>query len=204
MTTIVGLQGDNFAVVYVDSRISSSDSGGYISQISTLKEGCGKVAVNGKYLLGAAGDVRAINILHHVFQPPTPPINMRGKKLDQFFTAKFIPALRECFEQQGYAIPDIKEDKEHIAEQASTILVVIHGIIYVVDGDYSWTSDSSGMYALGSGSSYALGALQALATNRKLTIPQAKKLDLKALSTAAKFDPYTGPPFHYHIQEQGK
>ena len=97
MTTIVGLQGDNFAVVYVDSRISSSDSGGYISQISTLKEGCGKVAVNGKYLLGAAGDVRAINILHHVFQPPTPPINMRGKKLDQFFTAKFIPALRECF-----------------------------------------------------------------------------------------------------------
>jgi ATP-dependent protease HslVU (ClpYQ) peptidase subunit len=204
MTTIVGLQGDNFAVVYVDSRISSSDSGGYISQISTLKEGCGKVAVNGKYLLGAAGDVRAINILHHVFQPPTPPINMRGKKLDQFFTAKFIPALRECFEQQGYAIPDIKEDKEHIAEQASTILVVIHGIIYVVDGDYSWTSDSSGMYALGSGSSYALGALQALATNRKLTIPQAKKLALKALSTAAKFDPYTGPPFHYHIQEQGK
>ena len=129
---------------------------------------------------------------------------MRGKKLDQFFTAKFIPALRECFEQQGYAIPDIKEDKEHIAEQASTILVVIHGIIYVVDGDYSWTSDSSGMYALGSGSSYALGALQALATNRKLTIPQAKKLALKALSTAAKFDPYTGPPFHYHIQEQGK
>jgi hypothetical protein len=204
MTTIVGLQGDNFAVVYVDSRISSSDSGGYISQISTLKEGCGKVAVNGKYLLGAAGDVRAINILHHVFQPPTPPINMRGKKLDQFFTAKFIPAFRECFEQQGYAIPDIKEDKEHIAEQASTILVVIHGIIYVVDGDYSWTSDSSGMYALGSGSSYALGALQALATNRKLTIPQAKKLALKALSTAAKFDPYTGPPFHYHIQEQGK
>lgn len=204
MTTIVGLQGDNFAVVYVDSRISSSDSGGYISQISTLKEGCGKVAVNGKYLLGAAGDVRAINILHHVFQPPTPPPNMRGKRLDQFFTAKFIPALRECFEQQGYAIPDIKEDKEHMAEQASTILVVIHGIIYVVDGDYSWTSDSSGMYALGSGSSYALGALQALATNRKLTIPQAKKLALKALSTAAKFDPYTGPPFHYHIQEQGK
>jgi ATP-dependent protease HslVU (ClpYQ) peptidase subunit len=204
MTTIVGLQGDNFAVVYVDSRISSSDSGGYISQISTLKEGCGKVAVNGKYLLGAAGDVRAINILHHVFQPPTPPINMRGKKLDQFFTAKFIPALRECFEQQGYAIPDIKEDKEHIAEQASTILVVIHGIIYVVDGDYSWTSDSSGMYALGSGSSYALGALQALVTNRKLTIPQAKKLALKALSTAAKFDPYTGSPFHCHIQEQGK
>jgi ATP-dependent protease HslVU (ClpYQ) peptidase subunit len=204
MTTIVGLQGDNFAVVYVDSRISSSDSGGYISQISTLKEGCGKVAVNGKYLLGAAGDVRAINILHHVFQPPTPPINMRGKKLDQFFTAKFIPALRECFEQQGYAIPDIKEDKEHMAEQASTILVVIHGIIYVVDGDYSWTSDSSGMYALGSGSSYALGALQALVTNRKLTIPQAKKLALKALSTAAKFDPYTGSPFHCHIQEQGK
>lgn len=204
MTTIVGLQGDNFAVVYVDSRISTTDSSGFVTQVTTLKEGSGKVAINGKYLLGAAGDVRAINILHHVFQPPTPPPNMRGKRLDQFFTAKFIPALRECFEQQGYAMPDIKEDKEHIAEQASTILVVIHGTIYVVDGDYSWVSDSSGMYALGTGASYALGAMQVLNTNKKLTIPQAKKIALRAMSTAAKFDPHTGSPFHYHLQEQAK
>lgn len=203
MTTIIGVQTDTFAMICVDSRISSMDSFGFASHVSTLKEGSGKVAINGKYLLGAAGDVRAINILHHVFQPPVPAVNLKGKKLDQFFTAKFIPALRECFEHEGYAIPD-KEDKEHMAEQASEILVVIHGSIYVVDGDYSWASDASGLYALGSGSSYALGALQALNTTKKLTVPQAKKNALKSLTIAAKFDPYTGFPFHCYVQEQVK
>jgi ATP-dependent protease HslVU (ClpYQ) peptidase subunit len=200
MTTILGIQGETFALICVDSRISSFDSSGSAYQVNTLKEGSGKVAVNGKYLLGAAGDVRAINILHHVFQPPIPAVNLKGKKLDQFFTAKFIPSLRQCFENEGYAIPD-KEDKEHMAEQASQILVVIHGSIYVVDGDYSWTSDSSGLYALGTGSSYALGALQALQGPSITTPQQAKKIALKAMTIAAKYDPYTGAPFHTFVQE---
>jgi ATP-dependent protease HslVU (ClpYQ) peptidase subunit len=200
MTTILGIQAETFALICVDSRISSFDSSGSAYQVNTLKEGSGKVAVNGKYLLGAAGDVRAINILHHVFQPPIPAVNLKGKKLDQFFTAKFIPSLRQCFENEGYAIPD-KEDKEHMAEQASQILVVIHGSIYVVDGDYSWTSDSSGLYALGTGSSYALGALQALQGPSITTPQQAKKIALKAMTIAAKYDPYTGPPFHAFVQE---
>lgn len=200
MTTILGIQAEAFALICVDSRISSFDGSGSAYQVNTLKEGSGKVAVNGKYLLGAAGDVRAINILHHVFQPPIPAVNLKGKKLDQFFTAKFIPSLRQCFENEGYAIPD-KEDKEHMAEQASQILVVIHGSIYVVDGDYSWTSDSSGLYALGTGSSYALGALQALQGPSIATPQQAKKIALKAMTIAAKYDPYTGAPFHTFVQE---
>jgi len=200
MTTILGIQGETFALICVDSRISSFDSSGSAYQVNTLREGSSKVAVNGKYLLGAAGDVRAINILHHVFQPPIPAVNLKGKKLDQFFTAKFIPSLRQCFENEGYAIPD-KEDKEHMAEQASQILVVIHGSIYVVDGDYSWTSDSSGVYALGTGSSYALGALQALHSSTITTPQQAKKIALKAMAIAAKYDPYTGAPFHTFVQE---
>ncbi len=197
MTTIIGVQGDGFAVVCADSRISSVYSEG--AQISTLREGSGKVAINGKYLLGAAGDVRAINILHHAFQPPAPPPNVVGKKLDQFFTMKFIPALRECFEAQGYATPE-REDKEHIAEQNSTIIVAVNGVLYVVDGDYSWSSDVNGIYAIGSGSSYALGAMQVLTRNKQKTIQQAKTNALKALAVAAKFDPHTGAPYHTHIQ----
>lgn len=198
MTTIIGVQGDGFAVVCADSRISDMELGG--THVTTLREGSSKVATNGKYILGAAGDVRAINLLHHVFQPPTPPPNLKGKKLDQFITAKFIPALRECFDQHGYSTPD-KEEKEHVAEQASTILVVIHGTIYVVDGDYSWASDAYGIYALGSGAPYALGAMQILTKNRKPTVQQAKAHALKALSVAAKYDPHTGAPYHTHIQE---
>lgn len=200
MTTIIGVQGDGFAVVCVDSRISSMDSTG-LSQIGTLREGSSKVAVNGKYLLGAAGDVRAINILHHVFQPPAPLPNVKGKKLDQFFTAKFIPALRECFDSQGYSIPD-REDKEHMAEQGSTLLIAVNGVIYIVDGDYSWASEANGLYSVGSGSAYALGAMQVLTHNKKQTVQQAKTHAIKALTVAARFDPHTGAPYHTYVQEQ--
>lgn len=197
MTTIVGIQGDGFAVVCSDSRITTGGDGS--SQISTLREGSSKLAQNGKYILGAAGDVRAINILHHVFQPPAPPPNTKGKKLDQFFTARFIPMLRECFESQGYAVPD-KDDKEHIAEQGSSVLVVVNGTIYVVESDYSWSSEASGLYALGSGSAYALGALQILIRNKKVTSQMAKTCALRALAVASKYDPNTGAPFHSFVQ----
>jgi ATP-dependent protease HslVU (ClpYQ) peptidase subunit len=201
MTTIVGIQGDGFAVVCVDSRISTMFADG-LAQTGTLREGSSKVSTNGKYLLGAAGDVRAINILHHVFQPPAVPPNLKGKKLDQFFTAKFIPALRECFDAQGYSIPDLNENKQHIAEQGSSIIVVVNGVIYMVDGDYAWCSESSGIYAIGSGAHYALGALQVMMNKKKWTAQQAKTSALKALTIAARFDPYTGPPYQSYIQGQ--
>jgi ATP-dependent protease HslVU (ClpYQ) peptidase subunit len=201
MTTIVAVQGAGYAVIGTDSRISSFDESGMAYQITTLGTGTSKIASNGRYLLGAAGDVRAINILHHAFNPPSPTFKTSGVHLDQFITQKFIPALRECFEQTGYAMPD-NDEKTHIAEQSSTILVVVNGVIYIIDGDYSWTSDRTGVYAIGTGSSYALGAIQAIAGGRQLPIPKAKAAINKALSITSKFDPYTGSPFQIYIQEQ--
>jgi len=202
MTTIIAYQSDDFAVVSVDSRISNMEEGGFASQIMTLGEGSGKIAKNGPYLLGAAGDMRAINLLHHVFAPPPPAPNLSGKKLDQFITAKFIPALRDCFEKQGYAAPE-RDSSAHIAEHSSTILVVVNGTIYVVDGDYAWASDHGRIYALGTGATYALGAMSVLLSAKKQFTPnQIKAISLKALNIAAKFDPYTGSPFYTFIQEK--
>lgn len=201
MTTIVGIQGDTYAVICTDSRISSFDDSGMAYQVTTLGSGTAKIAYNGDYLLGAAGDVRAINILHHAFIPPKPPLNAIGKKLDQFITRQFIPALRSCFDEQGYSVPE-RETSEHVAEQGSTIVVVVHGTIYIIEGDYSWTSDTTGVYAIGTGSSYALGAMQAMLNSKKPTVQQAKTIANKALMVASKFDPYTGSPFQAFVQER--
>lgn len=198
MTTIIGIQGDGFSVICSDSRVSSSTDN--FSQIGTLREGSSKVAQNGKYLLGAAGDVRAINILHHVFQPPSPPQKCNKKALDQFFTMKFIPALRECFDLQGYSVPENREDKEHIAEQGSSIIVSVNSTIYVVESDYSWSSEATGLYALGSGSSYALGALSVLIRNKKVNSQLAKTYAFRSLAIASKYDPNTGSPYHSFVQ----
>jgi len=200
VTTILAIQGEDWVVVATDSRVSSFDGSGYAFQNTTLTAGTSKVAQNGKYLLGAAGDIRAINLIHHAFQPPAPPPTMTGRKLDGFMTTKFIPALRECFETHGYATPD-NDDKEHIAQHGSTILAVINATTYVIEGDYSWTSDNQGIYALGSGSSYALGAAHALKGTRTLETPtQAKTLATKALTIASRLDPYTGTPIQTHTQ----
>jgi ATP-dependent protease HslVU (ClpYQ) peptidase subunit len=201
MTTIVGIQGDGFAVVGCDTRISSFNESGDAYQISTLGNGSSKIAVNGKYLLGAAGEMRAINILHHVFQPPPPTPGLRGKKLDSFITGKFIPSLRACFDSQGYSPPDSGDSKEHRAEQGSSIVVVINGVIYIIESDYSWTAEANYLYSVGTGSSYALGSLHSLLGNKRPTPTQARSACTKALSVASKFDPYTGAPLQTFVQE---
>lgn len=200
MTTIIGIQGDGFSIATSDSRISDVEESGMISQIVGLKESNSKLGVNGNYVLAAAGDLRAINILHHAFLPPKVELNIKGKKLDQFVTTKFIPALRECFEVQGYAAPQ-NEQSAHIAEHGSTILMSVNGTIYIIDGDYSWISDPGGVFAIGTGAQYALGAMISMLPKKgKLSIHTAKNIALQAIAIAAKFDPYTGSPYHTLVQ----
>lgn len=204
MTTIIGVQGDGFAVVGADSLITSYDEAGSAYQKSVLASGSSKVFSNGKYILGAAGDVRAINLLQHAFQPPTPTPGMRGKKLDAFITVKFIPALRACFDQHGYSAPESKDSKDHIAQHDSTILTVVNSTIYMIEGDYSWINEASGLYVGGTGGAYALGALQAISDGKKLTLEKAKAAVIKALGVAARFDPNSGPPYQTIIQSADK
>jgi ATP-dependent protease HslVU (ClpYQ) peptidase subunit len=109
--------------------------------------------------------------------------------------------LRHVFDEQGYSLPE-RDSSSHLAEHSSTIVVVVHGTLYIIEGDYSWTSDTSGIYSIGTGSSYALGALQALIGGKKLTPQQAKTVAVKALTVASKFDPYTGAPFQSYVQER--
>lgn len=199
MTTILAVQGETFAVIGADSRISLFDDSGTAFQVSTLGTGSAKVAENGKYLIGVAGDVRAINILHHAFQPPAPPTSKDRQKLDGFMTKVFIDSLRRTFEEHGYASPTT-EQSEHLAEQSSSIIVAVAGVIYVVEYDYGWTSDTNGVYAIGTGSSFALGAMMALNPGTPTSPARAERQIIKALTTASKFDPLTGGPFKTFIQ----
>lgn len=204
MTTIIGIQGDDWAVLATDSRIASFDSEGTAYQSSTLGQGMSKITTNGRYLLGAAGDVRAINLIQHAFTPPAPGSNLRGKKLDAFITTRFVPALRACFDEHGYSAPD-NDRKTHQAEFNSTVILVVNATVYVLDSDYSWASDQNGIYAVGTGSAYALGAIHAYRNQKPIaTIQGAKTLATKALQVTARLDPYTGLPIQTFSQSVGK
>lgn len=198
MTTVIGIQGDNYALIAADTRIVSTTSDGIPYQTNTLSTDTSKIAVNGKYLIGTAGDLRAINLLTHTLQLPTCPPNLKGKKLDEYITNKIIPTIRETFEKHGYTInePNTNSNK---AQHDSEILLAINNTIYLIDGDYSWFTDQTGNYAIGSGTPYALGALHNLPKPKN--IQQARKNALKALATATKYDPNTGAPYHTNIQQ---
>jgi len=173
---------------------------GFVHQINNAKQGFSKVAENNSYLIATAGDVRAINILNYVFNPPKPPTNT--KNLDKFITQQFIPRLRVCFENEGYGTTE-RETPRHSAEHSSTLLVSIQGQIYLIDGDYSWVTHSDGIYTIGTGSQYATGALHALKTPSMFTKPEiAETIAKKALKITTTFDPHTGPPYLTYTQHQ--
>lgn len=192
MTTIIGIQGDSFSLIAGDSRISDISKDGDVLQSSTLASGYNKVAVSKQFIIGVAGDLRAINLVQHAFIPPAPPA-VTGKKLDAYMTVKFAPALRECFDIHGYA-----EKKE---QYDSTMIVSVNGFIYVVDGDYSCMVDQTGLYAVGTGAQYALGALNALSGGKKLGLQQARRVALQAMAIASRYDPLSGAPYSSHTQE---
>lgn len=199
MTTIVGIQGDGYAVLCGDSRISMIDESGNASLSITIASSQSKLCQIGRYVIGVAGDLRAINILQYSFNPPQPAATLKGKRLDAFIATKFIQELRTCLETHGYATSE-REGRAQQIQQGSQYIVAVNSTIYQIDNDYAWCTDTSGMYAIGTGSPYALGALHALQT-RQPSLPQAKKLALKALSVASKYDPYTGSPYNTVVQE---
>lgn len=204
MTTIIGIQGDGFAILCADSRISSVDDDGFVSRIQTMPSGVSKISQLGNLLIGVAGDIRAINLISYAFQPPQPAINLRGRKLDEFITNKFIPSLRECFDSNGYSPPP-RESSEHLAEHGSEMLVVVNKTIYQIDNDYAWCLEASGVHAIGTGAQYALGALSALMPVGQFSFTVAKKHITRAMAITSKYDPHTGSPYVvFHQDESNK
>jgi len=199
MTTIIGIQGDGYALLCADSRIVQSDGDGGNQMITTAAAGHSKICTKGKYLLGAAGDVRAINLIQHALTPPQPAASLRGKKLDEFVTVKFIPALKECFESNGF-VATSSDGRPTPGESDAEVIIAVNGVIYAIGGNFSWFSDASGLYAIGTGSAYALAAMTAAAPKNPNS-KQARAIALKAMTIAAKFDPNTGNPYNTLVQE---
>jgi ATP-dependent protease HslVU (ClpYQ) peptidase subunit len=178
MSTVVAIQGQSWAVVGYDSQVSEDGGRKYL-----LPPDAGKVVQNNEYIFGVAGDLRAVNILAHAFIPPTP-----GKKLDfeldEFISTKFVTSLRKCFEVNSYG-----KDGEH----SSSVIVVVNGTVYEIGGNYDWIRDGHGLYAIGTGSPYALGAMHSIQPER-LTIKVAKDRAREAVRVAAVLDSSTCEP----------
>ena len=190
MTTILAVQGDGWAVIGSDTQWSTDY--GRIGKSSQSK-----VISTGRYLIGIAGHTRGANIIQHSFAPPTVPPKAQGAKLTKLMVSQFVPAYKTALETHGTGLPQYDSE---VAKTEIDSLVLVNGVVFQIDADYGTDTDTNRLYAVGSGSDYGLGALQALTDKKRFTIPFIKQSILKALAISAKFDSGTGAPFHIFTQ----
>jgi ATP-dependent protease HslVU (ClpYQ) peptidase subunit len=186
MTTLVAIQGDGWTVLGCDSRLSD-DNG----RFSIAKEE--KIVDNNGILIAGSGSTRAINILHYGYPQPKPTAS---EDLNNFMTRKFIPEMRKHFSEGGI---DMKGD-ENVSKNEGGFLVSVKGQIFAVQEDYSWDTDISNVYVMGSGGDVALGALAALGVQKVKTPEQAEKIIRKAIAIAINYDMYCSEPIHTFTQ----
>jgi len=181
LTTIVGLQLDDKAIIAADSRITDHTGQIFSHEDST------KINEVGAFIVAGMGEVMPCDVIQHIWTPPRVTVK---DKLDlyHFMVVKVAPSMRACLKENGYNFDEQHGSDE--SEQRFTFLVAVSGQLFEVDQDLSICRKSDGIYGIGSGGAYAVGALHAGAD------------PLQALEIASKVTAYTAPPFI--VKEQYK
>ena len=175
MTTIVGVCKNGQVTLGADSQVTSEDR----RNNSLTME---KITKNNGYLIAGSGDSTPCDILQHIFAPPVPTIAER-KNLYKFMITKFVPAMRECLEENNWK--PVQGD-----DSGFSMLIAYDGELFDISDDFSVLLNDTGIYGVGNGSKYAIGALSVGATVEQ------------ALQVAADNDIYTSGPFQ--IVKQNK
>jgi ATP-dependent protease HslVU (ClpYQ) peptidase subunit len=177
MTTIVAVQSHDGVVFGADSQVTASSGRKYSSALMV------KISERNGYIIAGSGECAPSDIAQHIWIPPTATAKDK-KDLYHFFIAKVVPSLKQCFKDNDYKV---SADDD---ETAFSFLIALHGQVFEIADDFSISLDDSGFYGVGSGSAYAIGAL-----NVGATVEQA-------LMIAAKNDAFTSAPFIYFEQKK--
>lgn len=157
MTTVVAVEHAGGVTFGCDSRISwLHEHNGW----------CDKVFVNGGFAIGAAGGYRGSQVLRFASLPPVPE-GLEGDLVDRFLFSEFVPAVREAYSGQ-----DVESGNE-------LLIVAVLGRAYFISSNFSFIRNPDGLYAIGTGGEYALGALKVGVSVRD------------AVRVAAYYDPCT-------------
>jgi hypothetical protein len=172
MTTILGIQQKDKAVIYADNQ--TTDGAGRMYHSPQMQ----KISRRGDYLIAGAGEAFPCDVAQHIWSPPS-PTERDIKDLYHFMIAKVVPSLRACLIDNGYKF----EDEGEAGEYRFQFLIAVGGTIFAVEDDLSVGIRNDGLYAVGNGAKYAIGAILAGAS------------PTKAMGIAASQDAWTSGPF---------
>jgi ATP-dependent protease HslVU (ClpYQ) peptidase subunit len=178
MTTIVALAKNGNVTMGADSQVTDGTRKNNHVKME-------KITKKNGYLIAGSGDSQPCDVLQHIFVPPIPTTKEK-EDLYHFMITKFVPAMRECLEENGY-----KSDKED-KESGFNMLIAFNGEVFDIGDDFSVVLNQDGIYGVGAGSAYAIGALYAGASVTE------------ALEIAANNDIFTSGPFQVIRQQKSK
>ena len=174
MTTIIGIQYPDKVLMIADSRVT--DDSGRIYSHPQMK----KIIDKNGYLIGGAGEVAPCDIAMHLWTPPK-PTSKDKENVYEFVIKKVMPSLRKALVDNGYNFDEPTDrSKDGLRFQ---LLIAVAGELFDISDDLSVCISGDGLYGVGSGAPYALGALK------------VKAKPLKAMEAAAELSAYTAPPF---------
>jgi len=181
MTTIIGVEYKDKSVIVADSRITDDSGKSYSHPLMR------KISSRGALLIAGAGEVAPCDIAQNIWIPPV--FSAKDKKdVYRYMIVKAMPSLRKCLTENGYNFDEPHDkNKDGLRFQ---FLISVGGELFDVDQDLAVMKSEEGFYAIGSGGSYALGALYAGSDV------------IAAMEVAARISVYTAPP--YQIEEQLK
>jgi len=177
MTTVVAIQTHNGVEMIADSQINANGKPYFHPDMV-------KIVERNKYLIGIAGRVIALQAIQNNWNPPALTATYKDS-LYKFVITKIVPSLKMFIEDAK-----IFTDKEKEEGELFSVLIAIKGELFEIDEDYSVSRREDGIYAIGSGSDYALGALMAGADIQS------------AMNIAASLDVNTHAPFITLQQER--
>ena len=177
MTTVIAIQHNDGVLMVADSQINSSGKPYFHSDMV-------KIIERNKYLIGVAGRVVALQAIQNSWNPPALSSAYKGSTYN-FVITKIVPSLKMFIDESKMFSEKEKEEGELFS-----ILLAVKGEVFEIDEDYSVARRADGIYAIGSGADFALGALMA----------GAESTD--AMQIAASLDLNTHAPFMTLHQEK--
>ena len=173
MTTIVGVQSADSCVIASDSRVAEG------GKVYTHPEMV-KAVERGSYIIGGAGDYRALQVVLHGWSPPL--VTAKAKtNLYEFVINKVAPSLKTPLTEAGIEFTKSSDNDDKFELQ---LILGINGTLFEIDSDFAVAMNDNNFYGIGSGGDFALGALHAGASV------------LDAMRIAAINNNGTSAPFH--------
>lgn len=170
MTTIIAIEREGRVAIAADSQTTFGRHRASTGEAH-------KIFVNNGMVFAVAGSVRGSSVIRYA-DLPSP--DDAGWDVDRWVTTSLIPALIKAWE--GARALEISSS---IAFSTNAMLVVVKDRVYKIDPDQGWTRNVDGVYAVGSGGDFALGALYSGSGM------------LEALRAAAALDVYTALPLTF-------